>query len=914
MDDGLRGAPGEDDPMDDLDEPDDDLDEPDDGSGDAESGDAADGGDSSSEEGPDRRGPPPPENSSALDQRAAGLSRELFRGYRLLKELMAPANHPHNRPFMDAVDSSQKELWDYESIVKKPVWLKLIRDRLLSGEYSSLKELFSDLRLMFRNCYRYNGPQHAVTRRALRLEQLMEQLIDQMEPDLRAQCTLEATEGPEALVDQAIVNRRRSARAKKPTFFSHVLHWVRHERAERDKEYRRRQLEARREQRDQKEARFEDWERRLLADGVGDRLKCMWEFPQMATFIHLSLRALNILEVPLYEMERMLLLPQSSETLAVMMTSLVSPPLVRAKLNTMPPMPYHVWTAKLAARATIWYRAFVRERGCTQRLLETLGIDPHFWEIFGPRNPFKRCLFHNMSYYQRVWMIKTMCDHLFHSHKSLQDCVLETSEAEPRESVVGTDRHGFEYLHFPQLLVRDVRVYRRRPWRAPADWTAPPPPADSPPRLVTAGQRWTKTKLRKLQRKLAALRKQHIAAAPRAARHACLRPATPLGEDGESGEEAEPEVGLELGEGEDPTAGEDGDWRVPSHLSPGRGRGRGKGRGRGRGRSRARSSAARARSAPSSAAPTPTISFSPKKAPSKPPVVDEMALAPEEPETPSRTPRGRRTARRSPSSSSSDREDTSAESSSSSEAEEEEEGEDPGVSAEDETLMASLVDAEGAEDAQMSGGEDGPPNEDESRMQEDAEDSKMEASDSEDSEPESADGEESRKEGGAGESDEEKSAIPYSKPSATPPDDVKSEPDTTKDELKSEPNGVLKRDGPAAAAVAALPELPAPERIPEPAEVPAADPDQFQLVADSFDSLRRLIDKFSPQQAAADSTKKKEWLDFVKRPANYRHPGEAVWREPGDPEPAPPPPPPPPPKSPTPPPSEDDSGDGSGEL
>ncbi|XP_043241574.1 uncharacterized protein KIAA2026-like [Amphibalanus amphitrite] len=536
MDDGLRGAPGEDDPMDDLDEPDDDLDEPDDGSGDAESGDAADGGDSSSEEGPERRGPPPPENSSALDQRAAGLSRELFRGYRLLKELMAPANHPHNRPFMDAVDSSQKELWDYESIVKKPVWLKLIRDRLLSGEYSSLKDLFSDLRLMFRNCYRYNGPQHAVTRRALRLEQLMEQLIDQMEPDLRAQCTLEATEGPEAVVDQAIVNRRRSARAKKPTFFSHVLHWVRHERAERDKEYRRRQLEARREQRDQKEARFEDWERRLLADGVGDRLKCMWEFPQMATFIHLSLRALNILEVPLYEMERMLLLPQSSETLAVMMTSLVSPPLVRAKLDTMPPMPYHVWTAKLAARATIWYRAFVRERGCTQRLLETLGIDPHFWEIFGPRNPFKRCLFHNMSYYQRVWMIKTMCDHLFHSHKSLQDCVLETSEAEPRESVVGTDRHGFEYLHFPQLLVRDVRVYRRRPWRAPADWTAPPPPADSPPRLVAAGQRWTKTKLRKLQRKLAALRKQHIAAAPRAARHACLRPATPLGEDaGERG-------------------------------------------------------------------------------------------------------------------------------------------------------------------------------------------------------------------------------------------------------------------------------------------------------------------------------------------------------------------------------------------
>ena len=47
------------------------------------------------------------------------------------------------------------------------------------------------------------------------------------------------------------------------------------------------------------------------------------QFPQMTTFLHLSLRALNILEVPLYEMERMLLVPQSSETLAVLMTSLV---------------------------------------------------------------------------------------------------------------------------------------------------------------------------------------------------------------------------------------------------------------------------------------------------------------------------------------------------------------------------------------------------------------------------------------------------------------------------------------------------------------------------------------------------------------------------------------------------------------
>lgn len=170
-----------------------------------------------------------------------------------------------------------------------------------------------------------------------------------------------------------------------------------------------------------------------------------------------------------------------------------------------------------------------------------------------------------------------------HSHKSLQDCVLETSEGEPRETVVGTDRHGYEYLHFPQLLVRDVRVYRRKPWRAPAHWVqqARTDADSSPSRLVAAGQRWTKTKLRKLQQKLAALRRDHAKATPRpaAARHACLRPTTPVGSPGESGEEAEERDEEEeevIGEVEDLTR-EDGDWRAPARLSAGVGRGRGRG-------------------------------------------------------------------------------------------------------------------------------------------------------------------------------------------------------------------------------------------------------------------------------------------------------------------------------------------------
>lgn len=41
----------------------------------------------------------------------------------VLRELMMPAHYPMNWPFMNAVDTSQRELWDYPTIVKQPVWL-----------------------------------------------------------------------------------------------------------------------------------------------------------------------------------------------------------------------------------------------------------------------------------------------------------------------------------------------------------------------------------------------------------------------------------------------------------------------------------------------------------------------------------------------------------------------------------------------------------------------------------------------------------------------------------------------------------------------------------------------------------------------------------------------------------------------
>ena len=77
---------------------------------------------------------------------------------------------------------SSYRLCTITGLTPNPAACPAVREKLLQREYDSPTAVFSDVRLMLRNCYRYNGPQHSVTRRALRLEHIMEQLIDQLEP------------------------------------------------------------------------------------------------------------------------------------------------------------------------------------------------------------------------------------------------------------------------------------------------------------------------------------------------------------------------------------------------------------------------------------------------------------------------------------------------------------------------------------------------------------------------------------------------------------------------------------------------------------------------------------------------------------------------------------------------------------
>jgi hypothetical protein len=55
-----------------------------------------------------------------------------------------------------------------------------------------------------------------------------------------------------------------------------------------------------------------------------------------------------------------------------------------------------------------------------------LGIDPRFFTVVGKKNPMERKWFHELTPYQRVWIVKAVCDNnlvsycRFNGHVSLE--------------------------------------------------------------------------------------------------------------------------------------------------------------------------------------------------------------------------------------------------------------------------------------------------------------------------------------------------------------------------------------------------------------------------------------------------------------------------------------------------------------
>ncbi|KAG5680626.1 hypothetical protein PVAND_010120 [Polypedilum vanderplanki] len=81
----------------------------------------------------------------------------------LLKELRISSKHiAYASIFYEPVDPIANKCFDYLNVIKQPMDLSTIHDKMENGIYKSPEEFAADIRLMINNCVTYNPPNHPI--------------------------------------------------------------------------------------------------------------------------------------------------------------------------------------------------------------------------------------------------------------------------------------------------------------------------------------------------------------------------------------------------------------------------------------------------------------------------------------------------------------------------------------------------------------------------------------------------------------------------------------------------------------------------------------------------------------------------------------------------------------------------------
>ncbi|KII64746.1 Bromodomain-containing protein [Thelohanellus kitauei] len=94
-----------------------------------------------------------------------------------INELFNKKHHDYAYPFLSPVDTIALKIPDYYNIIKFPMDLGTVRNKLKGGQYSHASQFIRDVRLVFTNCFRYNAPETEVFMCGQKLQQAFEQTI-----------------------------------------------------------------------------------------------------------------------------------------------------------------------------------------------------------------------------------------------------------------------------------------------------------------------------------------------------------------------------------------------------------------------------------------------------------------------------------------------------------------------------------------------------------------------------------------------------------------------------------------------------------------------------------------------------------------------------------------------------------------
>ncbi|KAM6976394.1 putative bromodomain-containing protein 10 [Tautogolabrus adspersus] len=366
--------------------------------------------------------------------------------------------------------------------LKQSMCLWRMEEKFVNQEYETITEFVADFRLMLENCYRYHGVDHWISKQAQKLEIMLEQKLTLLSRALREKTTLAVTSKGRFGVEEergsgGTSTRRRLAPRSLATITvggheSIMVQTLRLEEQQRVKEEKRQRELEKKEAEEMSAKEVDEWEQTLLAQASLQTVDTLWELPAIGHFLCLAQTALNLPEIVFFELERCLLMPRCSLLLSKIMSSLLSPYQRRATLHRRPALPYRRWESELRQKVMGWYQAVGASHDQSARA-EQLGLCHQFFSALGEVSPLTEKPFHLLPFYQRVWLLKGLCDHVYETQKDVQDALLSQPIHECRESILGYDSRENAYIHFPHFCGADLRIYCQSPSTPP---TSPFPP------------------------------------------------------------------------------------------------------------------------------------------------------------------------------------------------------------------------------------------------------------------------------------------------------------------------------------------------------------------------------------------------------------------------------------------------------
>lgn len=115
---------------------------------------------------------PPPRDLSYPKPAKKKYQAELRFCSHVLEEMQRPRYQVFSTPFLTPVDPVALGIPDYFKVIKKPMDVSTVAEKLNSGQYENAKEFEADFRQIFANCYKFNPTGNAVRMMGQQYEEL----------------------------------------------------------------------------------------------------------------------------------------------------------------------------------------------------------------------------------------------------------------------------------------------------------------------------------------------------------------------------------------------------------------------------------------------------------------------------------------------------------------------------------------------------------------------------------------------------------------------------------------------------------------------------------------------------------------------------------------------------------------------